>query len=107
MIELVDVVAYAFAEYQDGSYGFWAAGKAGWFEIKEPVKACQQSYSMMKEAASMFYLLADKLRNARKSHHNLTMKAIETYSKKVFREVHHLSQKSSLPIAIHFWANIP
>lgn len=90
-IELVNVVAYAFAEFQDGSYGFWAAGKAGWFEIKEPVAACRESYNMMKEAASMFYHLADKLRRARKNGYNHNWKWIENYSNNVFREVHHLS----------------
>lgn len=90
-IEVVNVVAYAFAEFQDGSYGFWAAGKAGWFEVKEPVSACQESYNMMKEAASMFYHLADKLRKARKNGHNLSRKSVENYANNIFREVHHLT----------------
>lgn len=84
------MVFYAFAEYQDGSYGFWAAGKAGWFEIKEPVAAFQRSYNMMKEAASMFYLLADKLRRVHKGMPKPTVRKLNEYAKHIFREVSYL-----------------
>lgn len=33
-IELSNVMTYAFAEYDDGTHGFWAAGLAGWFEYR-------------------------------------------------------------------------
>lgn len=86
-IELTNVTTYAFAEFDDGSYGFWAAGKAGWFEIKDPVPAFQRTYDMMNEAASMFYLLADKLRRSRKPQAKLTCKKVDRYAKQVFRDV--------------------
>lgn len=92
------MVAYAFAEFHDGSFGFWAAGKAGWFEIKEPVAACQLSYNMMKEAASMFYLLADKLRNSRFLHERLSYKQMDNYAMKTFRKVCHSSAEIVLPV---------
>ncbi len=80
-------MTYAFAEYHDGSYGFWAAGKAGWFEIRDPISACQSSYDMMKEAASMFYLMADKLRRTRRD----SKKEVRYYARWMFRQVNLLS----------------
>lgn len=44
----------------------------------------------------MFYFLADKLRTNGGFHYNLATKPVETYSKKIFREVHHLAPKRAL-----------
>lgn len=87
MIEVKDVTTYAFAEFEDGSYGFWAAGKAGWFEIKDPAAAFQPTFDMMIEAASMFYMLADKLKRARKVQQNLSTRLLDRYMTSVFKEV--------------------
>lgn len=86
-IELTDITTYAFAEFKDGSYGFWAAGKAGWFEIKNPTTPFQRCFDMMNEAASMFYMLVDKLRRARKSYSNSSAKFIEHYMTLIFKDV--------------------
>lgn len=86
-IEVTNVTTYAFAEFYDGSYGFWAAGKAGWFELKDPSNAFQRTYNMMNEAASMFYMLADKMRRSRKVHLNQSKKKLERYAKLIFRDV--------------------
>ncbi|KAM0800179.1 hypothetical protein BDR22DRAFT_821937 [Usnea florida] len=85
-VELRNVTTYAFAEYQDGSYGFWAAGKAGWFEIQSPATSFKETYSLMNEAASMFYMLADKLRRAIKKRPKLNEKELERYSRVLFKE---------------------
>lgn len=84
-IELTDIVTYAFAEFDDGSHGFWAAGKAGWFEIHDPTVAFQHIFDMMNEAASIFYFMVDKLRRARKT--NYTVKFVDQYAIKMFKEV--------------------
>ncbi|MCJ1467463.1 hypothetical protein MMC07_006088 [Pseudocyphellaria aurata] len=83
-IELTDITTYAFAEFDDGSHGFWAAGKAGWFEIQDPVDAFQHIFDRMNEAASIFYFMVDKLRRARKSHY--TAKFVDQYATKLFKE---------------------
>lgn len=88
-IELTDISTYAFAEFEDGSHGFWAAGKAGWFEIKAPAVPFQHTFDMMNEAASMFYLLVDKLRRARKSSLSYTAKYADQYATKIFKDVSH------------------
>lgn len=85
-IELRDVTTYAFAEYEDGSYGFWAAGKAGWFEIQSPASSFKETYTLMNEAASMFYMLADKLRRAIKKRPKLNVKELDKYTRILFKE---------------------
>lgn len=85
-MELRNVTTYAFAEYEDGSYGFWAAGKAGWFEIQSPASSYKETYSLMNEAASMFYMLADKLRRAIKKRPKLNAKELEKYTRVLFKE---------------------
>ena len=96
-MELRNVTTYAFAEYEDGSYGFWAAGKAGWFEIQSPASSYKETYSLMNEAASMFYMLADKLRRAIKKRPKLNAKELEKYTRVLFKEVLKLGQYLSLP----------
>jgi len=59
---LDNVTTYAFAQYDDGTCGFWAAGKAGWFEFQSPTTSYKITYSKMSEAATIFYMLADRLR---------------------------------------------
>lgn len=85
-IELKNVTTYAFAEYEDGSYGFWAAGKAGWFEIQGPSSSYKETYSLMNEAASMFYMLADKLRRAIRKRPKLNAKELDKYTRALFKE---------------------
>ena len=86
-VELDDIITYAFAEYHDGTYGFWAAGKAGWFELKDPAPAYKDTFAGMNEAASMFYMLADKLRRAYKTNARLSTKALDRYANAIFRDV--------------------
>ena len=95
-IELDSTTTYAFAEYDDGTYGFWAAGKAGWFELKDPVPLFRTTFEGMNEAASMFYMLADKLRRAHKTNPKLSVKGLERYANNVFRDVSHASLFSLL-----------
>ena len=86
-IQLASITTYAFAEYDDGSYGFWAAGRAGWFEVKDPVPASKIHFEGMNEAASMFYMVADKLRRAHKTNPKLSLKGLERYANTIFRDV--------------------
>ena len=78
---------YAFAEYADGTYGFWAAGKAGWFEIQSPAPSFKSTYDKMNEAASIFYMLADRLRRAYKRAPSMAHKELKKYVKKIFQTV--------------------
>ena len=87
LMQLTHITTYAFAEYEDGTYGFWAAGKAGWFELKSPVPIYKPVFETMHEAASMFYMLADKLRKAHKTNPKLSAKGLDRYSNAIFRDV--------------------
>lgn len=86
-IELVLVTQYAFAEYSDGTFGFWAAGKAGWFELQSPADSFEPTYLKMNEAASVFYMLADRVRRARVKASDLSQKELRKYMNKVFGAV--------------------
>ena len=86
-MEIRNVTTYAFAEYEDGSYGFWAAGKAGWFQIQSPASSFKETYALMNEAASMFYMLADKLRRAIKKRPKLNAGELDKYTRVLFKEV--------------------
>ena len=59
--------------------------------------ASQQSYRMMREAASMFYFLADQLRGRRPtSYANRGTRAIVVYARtKFFKPVCHISSEAS------------
>ena len=84
-IEIKDVTTYAFAEYEGGGYGFWAAGQAGWFEIEATSSEYKEIYEEMMVAASMLYFIADRTRRSRKS--NFTQSEFTAYMKRQFKDV--------------------
>lgn len=86
-IVISGVEAYAHAQYNDGTSGFWAAGKAGWFEVKDPVKVYEGTFEDMIEATNMFYFLADKYKNAVSQMPQANAKALERYAVAQFRSV--------------------
>lgn len=51
----------------------------------------------MNEAASIFYMLADKLRRAIKKRPKLNAKELDRYTRVLFKEVPRLCQYLSLP----------
>ncbi|KAL9131829.1 MAG: hypothetical protein Q9217_000356 [Psora testacea] len=83
-IELTDVTTYAFAEFKGGGYGFWAAGRAGWFEVAGTSPAYKPIYDEMDVAASMLYFLADKIRKSRKA--GFTTSQYNAHIKRLFRD---------------------
>ena len=96
IIEIMNVTNYAFAEYDDGTFGFWAAGKAGWFEIKSASGPYAQTLLEMNEAASMFYTLADKTRRGRKNPSKMSEKDLAKYTAALAKEVGHLFLESAI-----------
>ncbi len=78
---------FAYADNDDGTYGFWAAGKAGWFEIESTALSYGSLYEEMAVAASMLYMFADKCRRANKNKSNLTNKEVNKYMKRIFSDV--------------------
>lgn len=79
IIEVKDVKTYAFAEYDDGTYGFWAAGKAGWFEFETTAPSYRRIYKRMNEATSILYFLADRLRKSTKAAPKLSARELKRY----------------------------
>ena len=86
-IKLVNVTTYAFAEFEGGGHGFWAAGQAGWFEIEGALPAYKPVYDEMGVAASMLYFLADKIRKSRKK--GFTTDQFNAHIRRLFRDVGH------------------
>lgn len=64
-IRIEDVAIYSFSENEDGTLSFWAAGRAGWYELHKPLPSYGRIFRGMQEATGLFYFLADKFRNAR------------------------------------------
>lgn len=87
VIELDHVTTYAFAQYDDGTYGFWAAGKAGWFEFQSPSNSYKNTNTKMTEAMAIFYMLADKLRKSQQRKSGYMAKDFITTAKSAFRNV--------------------
>ncbi|KAA6408652.1 MAG: hypothetical protein FRX48_07734 [Lasallia pustulata] len=84
-IVINDVESYAHAQYDDGTFGFWAEGKAGWFEVKNPVKVYEETFEDMIEATDMFYFLVDKYKNAITHMPHANAKALERYAVAQFK----------------------
>ncbi|KAI4261951.1 MAG: hypothetical protein L6R42_002860 [Xanthoria sp. 1 TBL-2021] len=86
-IEISNVSFWAFSEEEpDRSICLWASGKAGWFELHDPVPQYQDIFSGMNEAVSMLYHLADKYRRSRKNHSNITIKDMNKLVRSAFHD---------------------
>ncbi|KAG8530350.1 uncharacterized protein KY384_004852 [Bacidia gigantensis] len=85
-IELSNVTVFAFAEFEDETYGFWAAGQAGWYDIGETVPSYKPVLDEMSVEASMIYFLADKVRRSRKTKYSAT--EAEKYVRRLFSDYH-------------------
>ena len=62
-IFIKDVANYSFSQFDDGSFGLWASGRAGWYELKSPSSVYSAIHRGMQEAISMFYFSADMYRD--------------------------------------------
>ncbi|KAI9729130.1 MAG: hypothetical protein M1828_000215 [Chrysothrix sp. TS-e1954] len=62
-VRLGNVQHFAYGEYDTGEIAFWAAGAAGWFEIK-PSRAYRSILNSMTEAIGMLYFMADLWRES-------------------------------------------
>lgn len=85
IIQLQNVTTYSFAEYGDGTYGFWAAGEAGWFELEEMVPQYKPIIDEMNVATSMLYFVADRMRRSRKT--QFTKAEFDKHIHRLFQDV--------------------
>ncbi|KAL9101152.1 MAG: hypothetical protein Q9163_003554 [Psora crenata] len=83
-VGIPNVTMYAFAEFEGGGHGFWAAGQAGWFEIEGALPSYRPIYDEMGIAASMLYFLADRVRHSRKA--NFAKSQFNAHIKRLFRD---------------------
>ena len=49
---------YSYAELEDGDIAIWAAGKAGWFELR-PSPQYAQIFETVEEAVRLLYFVTD------------------------------------------------
>lgn len=86
-VEITNVSFWAFSEDSDKSVSLWASGRAGWFELHDPVPQYREIYDGMTEAVSMLYHLADKYKRSRKNATYLSLKEMNRHVRSVFRDV--------------------
>ena len=77
---------YSFSQFEDGTFGFWGAGQAGWYKIS-PGPMYRGIYADMEEALSIFYFVADKYNGIRKMDSKNSAHSIEHQISKLFEEV--------------------
>lgn len=56
---------WSYGQFEDGVVGWWAAGEAGWFELK-PAQSYRPIYKRMKAAIELMYFVADLHRDSLK-----------------------------------------
>lgn len=66
MIEATNVGLFSYGQYEEGEVALWAAGEAGWFEIK-PSRAYRDIFKEMVQAVECLYFAADFYRDLDKS----------------------------------------
>ncbi|KAK4899361.1 hypothetical protein LTR27_003094 [Elasticomyces elasticus] len=64
-IEITEVRSFAYGQFDDGTIGLWASGRAGWFRLK-PSRAYREVYNGMIEGIGMLYFIADAYREERR-----------------------------------------
>ena len=84
-IQIPNVTSFSYAEFEDGTYGFWAPGQAGWFELRETVPGYKSILEDMNVATSMLYFIADKFRRSRKT--DLNTREFQKYILRFFQDV--------------------
>jgi hypothetical protein len=57
-IQLTDIKEFSYGEYGDGTVDIWAAGQAGWFNIR-PGRHYKDEYTNMIQALKLLYFAAD------------------------------------------------
>ena len=88
-VQLGNVTTYSFGQHTDGTYGFWAAGEAGWFELEETVAEYKPFLDEMNVATSMLYFIADKIGRSRKT--DFTGAEFNKHIRRLFHDVIHCS----------------
>lgn len=79
-IQVTNVGLFSYGQYEEGEVALWAAGEAGWFEIK-PSRAYRDVFREMVQAVECLYYAADFYRDLDKSR----MK--KTEAEEVFEQV--------------------
>ncbi|KAL8735964.1 MAG: hypothetical protein Q9166_000526 [cf. Caloplaca sp. 2 TL-2023] len=85
-IEISDVSFWAFSEEDDRSVCLWASGRAGWFELHDPVPHYQAIFKGMTEAVSMFYHLADKYKRLRSNSSHSSVSNMNKFVRSAFHD---------------------
>lgn len=65
-IRIDNVHTFSYGQYEEGKVALWAAGEAGWFELK-PSRAYKPVFTEMVEAVNTLYFTADYYRDITRS----------------------------------------
>jgi hypothetical protein len=84
-IQVHNVTHFAYGTYQNGDVDIWAAGEAGWYQIK-PAESYIDLFQSMIEAVNILYFMSDCYKGGKFS-------ADELFSK--YSKIHHISAQQA------------
>lgn len=64
-LEVTNVRTFSYGQYEEGDVALWAAGSAGWFELK-PSRKYREVFQEMLNAVGVLYFLADAHRDLKR-----------------------------------------
>ena len=96
-----NVTTYSFSQFEDGTFGFWAGGLAGWYEIVKPATEYEKIFEKMSEATGMFYFAADKFRKTKKTYICASATICEDRTMELFTDVRNTSIPFNLGPYLH------
>jgi len=75
-LQITNVRTFSYGQYEEGTLALWAAGNAGWFELK-PSRRYKEIWAHMLEAVEVLYFLTDAHRDLKKKElANITLQTI-------------------------------
>lgn len=74
-LQITNVRTFSYGQYEEGTLALWAAGNAGWFELK-PSRRYKEIWADMLEAVEVLYFLTDAHRELKKK--QISMLTVQT-----------------------------
>jgi len=78
-IEIKDVRMFSYGQFEDGKYGLWAGGKAGWYAL-QPSRAYKRIWADMLVSVCTFYFVVDSYRDKRRKGRKKTSPLLPDYT---------------------------
>lgn len=86
LIQLSNVKRFAYGQYDDGTVGIWAEGRAGWFAV-EAAADYKAIFGEMEEAIDILYFLIDRYKKSGTKRGHKDLKSTEVQCRYLFKKV--------------------